>query len=123
MKMEMNYDPARRAALAADLRALTDDLHADELPAWLCARAQSLHFYALSRTAPSPEERFLALYNALGTLLGYPAAKEQVEQLLGGAAYALSAARGDEDGSGTFAYRADELDRLAAFLRGQLLTP
>lgn len=121
IKMEKMYDPARREALVADLRALTEELRADELPVWLCERAQSLHFYARSRAASVPEERFLALYNALGTLLGFPAAKAHVEQLLGRAEHALSAARGDEEGSGVFPYCTDELDRLAASLRRQLL--
>lgn len=101
-----------------DLRVLVADLRADELPPALCSRA--LRFYAASRTADTAEERFLALYNGLGVLMGFPEAQCEAERLLGNVGQALSAARADGDtqtASARFPYSDAQLDLLAAALR------
>lgn len=106
------------------LRALAEDIRAEELaelpPAW----AKAVLFYAASRGTVPEEERFLALYNGLGTLLGYAAAKAAVEQTVGSAEEALRAVHGEGDCEGTalrFRCGGAQLDALAALLRKALL--
>lgn len=107
------------------LRALAEDIRAEELaelpPAW----AKAVLFYAASRGNVPEEERFLALYNGLGTLLGYAAAKAAVEQTVGSAEEALRAVHGEGDCEGGAALRfrcgGAQLDALAALLRKALL--
>lgn len=108
----------------AALRALTEELCADELSSCPEDAARALHFYALSRTAPTEEERFLALYNALGVRLGFAAAAAVIDELLGGADTALRAVRGEGDCDGPcprFPYGARQLDLLASAVRRRLL--
>lgn len=106
------------------LRALAEDIRAEELaelpPAW----AKAVLFYAASRGNVPEEERFLALYNGLGTLLGYAAAKAAVEQTVGSAEEALRAVHGEDDCEGAalrFRCGGAQLDALAALLRKALL--
>lgn len=106
------------------LRALAEDIRAEELaelpPAW----AKAVLFYAASRGTVPEEERFLALYNGLGTLLGYAAAKAAVEQTVGSAEEALRAVHGEGDCEGAalhFRCGGAQLDVLAALLRKALL--
>lgn len=107
------------------LRALAEDARANEMAELPAAWARSTQFYAASRVCASDEERFLALYNGLGVLLGFDAAKSAVEQTLGGAEEALRAVRSEGDcdeGSESFRYSGEQLDALAAVLRRALFS-
>ena len=110
--------------LVPALRALAEDIRAEELaelpPAW----AKAVLFYAASRGNVPEEERFLALYNGLGTLLGYTAAKAAVEQTVGSAEEVLRTVHGEGDCEGApprFHCGGTQLDALAALLRKALL--
>lgn len=120
----------RDERLAALVRELAADLRADELPPVAHERAVALQFYARSRRSASEEERFLALYNALGALVGFRQARQEIDALLGGGVdAALRAAHGDGDceervgRAARFPYAGDRLDRLASDLRRRLLAP
>lgn len=105
------------------VRELANDLRAEELPSAAFDRAAALRFYSRSRCAASLEERFLALYNALGTLDGFGAARSEMDALLGGVDAALCAARNEGDRESTFVrfpYDGEQLDRLASELRRRL---
>lgn len=109
----------KQERMLCDFRVLAADLGAFELPTSE-PFARALRFYAASRAARTPEERFLALYNGIGVLCGFPAARDEIERLLGNVQQALYAARADDDAQATvghFPYDEEALDRLAAALR------
>lgn len=108
------------------IRALAEDVRAEELeelpPAW----AKAAQFYEEARRSASEEERFLALYNGLGVLRGYDAARSAVEKTVGDAETALRAVRGEGDcehASSRLCCGEEQLAALAALLRKALLAP
>lgn len=120
----MTEQQARR--LLPAIRALAEDIRAEELaelpPAW----ARAVQFYAAAREGASDEERLLALYNGFGALQGFDAARSAVEKTIGDAEAALRAVRGEGDCESAPSHLRcgeEQLAALTALLRKALLAP
>lgn len=120
----MTEQQARR--MLPVIRALAEDVRAEELedlpPVW----AKAARFYEEARRGTSDEERLLALYNGLGVLRGFDAARSAVEKTVGDAEAALRAVRGEGDcehAPSRLCCGEEQLAALAALLRKALFTP